>query len=61
VSLGYYLRLVWAMMMKAPGEDLDRTDVSVAATVLASAVIVFPVLTVGIQLLLDAAAFAAAG
>jgi NADH-quinone oxidoreductase subunit N len=61
VSLGYYLRLVWAMMMKPPGEDLDRTDVSVAATVLASAVIVFPVLTVGIQLLLDAAAFAAAG
>jgi NADH-quinone oxidoreductase subunit N len=59
VSLGYYLRLVWAMMMKPPGEALDRTDFSVAATVFASAIIVFPVLTVGIQFLLDAAAFAA--
>jgi NADH-quinone oxidoreductase subunit N len=59
VSLGYYLRLVWAMMMKPPGEALDRTDFTVAATVLASAIVVFPVLTVGIQLLLDAAAFAA--
>ena len=61
VSLGYYLRLVWAMMMKPPGEALDRTDFSVGATVFASAVAVFPVLTVGIQFLLDAAAFAAAG
>ena len=59
VSLGYYLRLVWAMMMKPPGEALDRTDFSVAATVLASSVISFPVLTIGIQLLLDAAAAAA--
>jgi hypothetical protein len=47
------------MMIKPPGDALDRTDFSVAATVLASAIIVFPVLTVGIQVLLDAAAFAA--
>jgi len=61
VSLGYYLRLVWAMMMKPAGEALDRTDFSVSATVFASALISFPVLTIGIQMLLDAAAFASAG
>ena len=31
VSLGYYLRLVWAMFMKPAGEPLDKTDMSVAA------------------------------
>jgi NADH-quinone oxidoreductase subunit N len=61
VSLGYYLRLVWAMMMKPAGEPLDRTDFTVAATVLATALIVFPVLTIGIQALLSTAAQAAAG
>jgi NADH-quinone oxidoreductase subunit N len=61
VSLGYYLRLVWAMMMKPAGEKLDRTDFTVAATVLATAVLIFPVLTVTIQMLLDTAAQAAAG
>jgi NADH-quinone oxidoreductase subunit N len=59
VSLGYYLRLVWAMMMKPPGEALDRTDWTVAATVLATSLLVFPVLTIGIQRLLEAAAAAA--
>ena len=54
VALGYYLRLVWAMMMKPPGEALDRTDISVAATVFASSILIFPVLTVGIQALLSA-------
>lgn len=61
VALGYYLRIVWAIMMKPAGEALDRTDVSVAATVFASSVLVFPVLTITIQRLLDAAAYAAAG
>jgi NADH-quinone oxidoreductase subunit N len=61
VSLGYYLRLVWAMMMKPPGEELDRTDRSVAATVLASAFLAFPVITIGISLLLQAASAASAG
>lgn len=61
VSLGYYLRLVWAMMMKPPGEALDRTDWTVATTVLATSLLVFPVLTIGIQRLLEAAASAAAG
>jgi NADH-quinone oxidoreductase subunit N len=60
VSLGYYLRLVWAMMMKPPGEALDRTDFSVAATVFATATISFPVLTIGIQFLLQTAAAASA-
>ena len=61
VSLGYYLRLVWAMFMKPAGEPLDRTDVSVAATVAISALIVFPILTVAIQMLLNATALAAGG
>ncbi|HEV7692115.1 MAG TPA: NADH-quinone oxidoreductase subunit N [Hyphomonadaceae bacterium] len=61
ISLGYYLRLVWAMMMKPPGEPLDKTDFTVAATVLATAVIIFPVLTITIQVLLSAAAQASAG
>lgn len=61
VSLGYYLRMVWAMMMKPPGEPLDRTDISVSATVLVTAVLAFPVITIAIQMLLDAAQFASAG
>jgi NADH-quinone oxidoreductase subunit N len=61
VALGYYLRLVWAMMMKPAGDPTDRTDWTVAATVFASSILVFPVLTIAIQRLLDAAAYAAAG
>ncbi len=61
VSLGYYLRLVWAMMMKPPGEPLDRTDVSVGATVFATSILMFPVLTITIQMLLTTANLAAAG
>ena len=61
VSLGYYLRLVWAMFMKPPGDALDRTDVSVGATVFLTSIAIFPVLTVLIQMLLDAAARAAGG
>jgi NADH-quinone oxidoreductase subunit N len=61
VALGYYLRLVWAMMMKPPSEQLDRTDASVAATVFASAILAFPVLTIGIQMLIQTAAQAATG
>ena len=61
VSLGYYLRLVWAMMMKPPGETLDRTDWTVAATVFVTALLMFPVLTVAIQRLLDVAASAHVG
>lgn len=61
VSLGYYLRLVWAMYMKPSGEPLDRTDVSVGGMVFLSAIAVFPVLTIGIQWLLDAAARGSGG
>jgi NADH-quinone oxidoreductase subunit N len=61
VSLGYYLRIVWAMFMKPAGEPLDRTDVSVAATVFLTAILIFPVLTVTIQMLLDAAVLASGG
>lgn len=61
VSLGYYLRMVWAIMVKPSGDKLDATDWTVAATVLAASVAVFPVLTIGIQRLFDAAAFAAGG
>ena len=61
VSLGYYLRLVWAMFMKPPGEALDKTDVSVGAVVALTSLAMFPVLTIFIQMLLDAAARAAGG
>ena len=61
VSLGYYLRLVWAMMMKPPGEPLDRTDLSVSITVFVMAVLAFPVITIGIQILIEFAQFASAG
>ena len=61
VSLGYYLRLVWAMFMKPAGEPLDKTDISVAATVAITTLLMFPVLTVVIQYLLDLAARAAGG
>lgn len=61
VSLGYYLRLVWAMFVKPAGEPLDKTDLSVAATVAISSVLIFPVLTIAIQVLLNTAARAAGG
>lgn len=61
IALGYYLRIVWAMMMKPPGEALDRTEWPVAATVLVTAVLSFPVLTIAIQRLLTIASQAAAG
>jgi len=61
VSLGYYLRLVWAMFMKPAGDTLDRTDVSVGAVVALTSLAMFPVLTVFIQMLLDTAARAAGG
>ncbi len=61
VSLGYYLRLVWAMMMKPAGEAIDHTDWTVSLTVFASSILVFPVLTIAIQTLLEAASRAALG
>ena len=61
ISLGYYLRLVWAMFVKPAGEPLDKTDMSVAATVAITTLLVFPVLTITIQVLLDAAARAVGG
>ncbi len=61
VSLGYYLRLVWAMFMKPPGDALDKTDASVGLVVAVTSIAIFPVLTIFIQLLLDAAARAAGG
>ena len=61
ISLGYYLRLVWAMFVKPAGEPLDKTDMSVAATVAITTLLVFPVLTITIQFLLDAAARAVGG
>lgn len=58
VSLGYYLRLVWAMMVKPGDETLDKSDWLEVGTVIGASVLVFPVLTIGIQRLLDAAASA---
>lgn len=61
VSLGYYLRLVWAMFMKPPGEALDKTDASVGLVVALTSLAMFPVITIFVQMLLDAAARAAGG
>jgi NADH-quinone oxidoreductase subunit N len=61
VSLGYYLRLVWAMFMKPAGEPLDKTDVSIGAVVAVTTLLMFPVLTIAIQFLLDLAARATGG
>ena len=47
--------------MKPAGEPMDRTDVSVAAIVAISTLVVFPILTIGIQVLLSAAAQAVVG
>ena len=61
ISLGYYLRLVWAMFVKPAGEPLDKTDMSVAATVAITTILIFPVLTIAIQFLLNMAARAVGG
>jgi NADH-quinone oxidoreductase subunit N len=46
VSLGYYLRLVWAMMMKPPGEALDASDFGSGMVVAVTALLSFPALTI---------------
>ena len=61
ISLGYYLRLVWAMFIKPAGEELDRTDMSVGAIVFVTSILIFPVLTITIQMLLETAARASGG
>jgi len=61
VALGYDLRLGWARFMKLQREPLDRTDLSVGAIVFLTSLAIFPVLTIGIQWLLDAAARASGG
>ncbi len=61
ISLGYYLRIIWAMYMKPPGEALDRTEWPVAGAVLACTVLMFPIGVIGIQTLLSAAAAAPTG
>lgn len=61
MSLGYYLRLVWAMFMKSATEPLDKTDLSVGLVVALTSLAMFPVLTIVIQLLLDLAARATGG
>jgi NADH-quinone oxidoreductase subunit N len=60
VSLGYYLRLVWAMWMKEPAGALERTEWGAGVAVAASALLAFPVLFIGIGTLV-AATSAAAG
>jgi hypothetical protein len=49
------------MFMKPPGDALDKTDASVGIIVAITSLAMFPVLTIFIQLLLDAAARAAGG
>jgi NADH-quinone oxidoreductase subunit N len=61
ISLGYYLRIVWAMFIKPPGEALDKTDASVGVIVFITSILIFPVLTITIQMLLETAARASGG
>lgn len=61
VSLGYYLRLVWAMFMKPSAGELDKTDISIGIIVLVTSLLMFPILTVTIQMLLETAARASGG
>lgn len=61
ISLGYYLRLVWAMMVKPAETQLGDSDWLEVGTVVATSIIVFPVLTIAIQYLLDAASVALPG
>lgn len=61
VSLGYYLRIIWAMYMKPAGEPLDGTEAPVAGAVFLTTVLMFPVGMIGIQMLLGAAAAAGLG
>jgi NADH-quinone oxidoreductase subunit N len=61
VSLGYYLRLVWAMMMKPAGEPLDNSDFGTGLVVTATALLSFPALTILIGRVLELAAQASVG
>ncbi|MBI1338697.1 NADH-quinone oxidoreductase subunit NuoN [bacterium] len=61
VSLGYYLRIIWAIWGKEPAAALDPVDFGVGVTVVASTVITFPVLVIWIGGLINATSFAAAG
>lgn len=61
ISLGYYLRLVWAMMVKPPEADMGDSDWPEVGVVVLTSILVFPVLTIAIQYLLDAAAHARLG
>ena len=49
------------MFIKPPGEALDRTDASVGAIVFATSILIFPILTITIQMLLETAARASGG
>lgn len=61
VSLGYYLRIVWAIWAKEPGDILDPPDAGVGVGVLASTALTFPVFVVWIGDLIRVAGGAAAG
>lgn len=61
ISLGYYLRVVWAMMVKPSEGNLDPSDWTEVGTVVLASLAVFPALTITIQYLLDAADNASLG
>jgi NADH-quinone oxidoreductase subunit N len=56
ISLGYYLRIIWAMMMKPAAERLDPAGPVLTLGVASTALLSFPVLTIAIQRLLELAA-----
>ncbi|MEM8921551.1 MAG: NADH-quinone oxidoreductase subunit N, partial [Pseudomonadota bacterium] len=61
VSLGYYLRIVWAMMVEPAEEKLEPADGAVALTIYGATALAFPVLVVWIGALMTLAETAAAG
>ncbi|MEM6627314.1 MAG: proton-conducting transporter membrane subunit, partial [Pseudomonadota bacterium] len=61
VSLGYYLRIVWAMMVEPAEEKLEPADGAVALTIYGATALAFPVFVVWIGALMTLAETAAAG
>ena len=51
VSLGYYLRLIVIMWVNEPRERFEPTDTAVMLTVAGTGLLVFPVLSIGVEAL----------
>ena len=61
VSLGYYLRIIWAVWMRKPDETFETTDSVVSLSIYAAALLAFPIMTVWISWISNSAFGAATG